>query len=63
MEFSIFFGRGGVLLPRGKDEIIEVDPVHGGNGLIRLPSGRNGRQLVLLLMLSIKPSLWAQVRQ
>jgi len=61
-EFAIFFRGRGALLPGGKDKVIEVDPVRGGDGLVRLPNGRDGRQLVLLLMLSVKPSLWAQVR-
>ena len=53
----MFFRRGGVLLPGGKDEVVEVDPVHGGDGLIQLPNGRDGRQLVFLLTLSVEPSL------
>jgi len=56
----MFFRRGGVLLPRGKDKVIEVDLVRDGDGLVQL---LNGRQLVLLLTLSVKPSLWAQVRR
>jgi len=56
------FGRGGVLLSRGEDEVVEVDPVCGGDGLIRLPNSRDGRQLVLLLTISVEPSLWAPVR-
>ena len=59
----MFFRRGGVLLPRGKDKVIEVDLVRDGDGLVQLLNGRDGRQLVLLLTLSVKPSLWAQVRR
>jgi len=60
MGSIFFFGRGRVLSSRCKDEIFEIDPVHGGDGLVLLPSGRDGRQLVLLLTLSVEPSLWAQ---
>ena len=30
----MFLGRGGVLLLRGEDEVVEGDPVHGGDGLV-----------------------------
>ena len=33
-EFAMFFRRGKVLLPGGKDEVVEVDPVCGGDGLV-----------------------------
>ena len=60
---SDHFWRGGALSLGGKDKVVEVDLVRGRDGLIQLPNGRDGRQLVLLLTLSIKSSLWAQVRQ
>jgi len=56
----LFLRRGRVISSRREDEIIEVDPIRGGNGLVLLPDGRDGRQLVLLLMLSIEPSLNAR---
>jgi len=56
----LFLRRGWVISPRRVDEIIEVDPICGGEGLVLLPSGRDGRQLVLLLMLSVEPSLNAR---
>jgi len=62
-EFTIFIGRGGTLLPGGEDEVVKVDLVRGGEGLVQLPNGRDRRQLVFLLTLSVKPSLWTQVRQ
>jgi len=55
-----FFGRGWVISFWRENEIVEVDLVRGGDGLILLSDGRDRRQLVLLLMLSIEPSLWAQ---
>jgi len=33
--------------------------MHSGDGLVLLPDSRDGRQLVLLLTLSVEPSLWA----
>jgi len=60
---SDHFWKGGALLLGGKDEVVEVDLVRGRDGLVQLPNGRDGRQLVLLLTLSIKSSLWVQVRQ
>ena len=61
--FSIFRGGGGVLFSESYNQIIEVDPIRGGHGLILLSDGRDGRQLVLLLTLSIEPSLWVQGRR
>jgi len=58
---SIFFRRGGRVCSRGDYQIIEVDLIRGGDGLILLPGSRDGRQLILLLMLSIKPSLGMQM--
>jgi len=55
---SIFFREGGSLCSGCKDQIKEIDLIRGGNGLVPLPASRNGRQLVLLLMLSVEPSLW-----
>jgi len=55
-----FFWWRRILSSRREDEIVEVDPVRDGNGLVLLPDGRDGRQLVLLLTLSVEPSLWAQ---
>ena len=52
----LFLGRGRVISPRHKDEIVEVDLIRGGDGLVLLPDGRDGRQLVLLLTLSVEPS-------
>jgi len=60
MGSIFFFERGRVLSSRRKDEIVEIDLVCGGDGLIPPPSGMDGRQLVLLLTLSVEPSLWAQ---
>jgi len=40
--------------------MVKVDLVHGGDGLVLLPDSRDGRQLVLLLTLSVEPSLRAQ---
>jgi len=53
----LFLRRGRVISSRRVDEIVEVDPVRGGEGLVLLPDGRDGRQLVLLLTLSVEPSL------
>ena len=53
----LFLRRGRVISSRREDEIVEVDPIRGGDGLVLLPGGRNGRQLVLLLALSVEPSL------
>ena len=53
----LFLGRRRVISSRRVDEIIEVDPVRGGEGLVLLPDGRDRRQLVLLLTLSVEPSL------
>jgi len=55
--FSIFFRRGGRVCSRCNYQIVKVDLIHGGDGLILLPDSRDGRQLVLLLMLSVEPSL------
>jgi len=51
---------GRVISSRHVDEIIEVDPIRSGDGLVLLPDGRDGRQLVLLLTLSVEPSLNAR---
>jgi len=53
----LFSGRGRVISSWCKDEIVEGDLVRGGDGLILLPDGRDGRQLCLLLTLSVEPSL------
>jgi len=45
------------------NQIVKVDPIRGGDGLVLLPDGRDRRQLVLLLTLSIEPSLWVQRRR
>ena len=44
-------------------EFCEIYSMHCGDGLVLLSGGRDRRQLVLLLMLSIKSSLWMQVRR
>jgi len=53
----LFLRRGRVISSRRVDEIVEVDLICGGEGLVLLPNGRDGRQLVLLLTLSVEPSL------
>ena len=56
----MFLRRGWVISSRCVDEIVEVDPIRGGDGLVLLSDSRDGRQLVLLLTLSIEPSLNAR---
>ena len=53
----LFLGKRRVISSRRVDEIVEVDPIRDVDGLVLLPGGRDGRQLVLLLMLSVEPSL------
>ena len=61
--FSIFFRGEGRHFSGSYYQIVEVDPIRGGDDLVLLPDSRNRRQLVLLLTLSIEPSLWVHVRQ
>ena len=56
----LFLRRGRVISSQREDEIVEVDPIRSGDGLVLLPDGRDGRQLVLLLTLSVEPSLNAR---
>jgi len=53
----LFLGRGRVISSGCREEIVEIDPIRGGDGLVLLPGGRDRRQLVLLLTLSVEPSL------
>jgi len=56
----LFLRRERVISSRRVDEIIEIDPIRSGDGLVLLPDSRDGRQLVLLLTLSVEPSLNAR---
>jgi len=56
-RFSFFSRRGGILFTGLSEVVREVYPMCGGDGLILLLGGRDRRQLVLLLMLSVEPSL------